>query len=376
MGKEQPLTIVGTARLDSRTKRLVTRLRKGDIAIIDHRDIDAVAARSLVECRVAAVVNAAESISGAYPNTGPMILIDANVPVVDGLGPRLFEVVREGEPVRIRGDEVYTNSAFVGRGKLLTRAAVREGMEVGQGNLDSALDSFVENTLRYLTKEKAILFDTSRVPPLRTRIAGRHALVVARGENYKQDLQYLSLYLRSLRPVFIGVDGGADAMMEMGIRPDIIVGDMDSVSERALRCGAELVPQAYPDGGRESPGIRRLKDLGLPHVVFATPGTSEDAALLLAYEHAAELIITVGSHYGLVDFLSKGRKGMASTFLVRLKIGHRLVDARGASNLYRPGLEFRHWAILVAAGATLFGIVLRFAPGLQDYIRAKLTTLF
>jgi uncharacterized membrane-anchored protein len=376
MGREHPLTIAGTARLDIRTKRLVTRLNRGDVAVIDHRDIDAVAARSLVERRVAAVINASESITGSYPNTGPQMLIDAGIPVLDGLGADVFQAIREGELVKICGDEVYANSAFVGRGVLLTADKVAERMEAGRRNLEVELDAFVENTLGYLSKEKGILFDSSRVPDLKTPIAGRHALVVARGENYKQDLRFLGLYLRSQRPVFIGVDGGADALVEMGIKPDIIVGDMDSVSERTLRCGAELIPQAYPDRERESPGIRRLTELGLPYTVFATAGTSEDAALLLAYEHAAELIITVGSHYGLVDFLSKGRRGMASTFLVRLKIGHRLVDAKGASNLYRPGLEFRHVALLVVTGFLTLGIALALVPAVQDYIRAQLTTLF
>ncbi len=142
------------------------------------------------------------------------------------------------------------------------------------------------------------------------------------------------------------MDGGADAIIEEGLKPDVILGDMDSAREQALRCGAELIVHAYPDG--RAPGAERLGELGLDHMVVPAAGTSEDVAMLLASEKGAELIVTVGAHFNLVEFLDKQRSGMSSTFLTRLRIGEMLVDAKGVSRLYNPGPSLTHMALFFA----------------------------
>ncbi len=360
------MIVRGTLRLDKRTKNLAKRLKKGDIALIDHIDIDSTAARMLVEAGVAAVINAAQSCSGRYPNLGPTVLLDAGIPLIDAVGDDAFKGFREGEQVELRGGAICRNGEVVLEGELLTAERIRSLHEQARQNLGNELERFAENTLSYVTAEKSLLLDPSHLPDVKTLIDGRHALVVVRGESYKEDLAIIRTYIRDVRPALIGVDGGADAIIDMGLKPDIIIGDMDSVSDDALRCGAEIIVHAYASG--EAPGLARVKELGLEAKVCNVPGTSEDIALLLAYEKGAEMIVAVGTHSHLVDFLDKGRKGMSSTFLVRLKVGNRLVDAKGVSKLYRVAPSGRHIAALALAALVVVITVIALSPTVQDRI--------
>ena len=335
------------ARLDRRTKALTKRLRPGDVAVIDHVDLDRVSADALVSCRVSAVVNVAESISGRYPNLGPEILVAAGIPLVDGVGPDVFTRLSEGDPVRLDGDTLYRGDEPVAIGTVQTLDSVELAMSEARLGLASQLEAFAANTMEYLLKERDLLLDGVGVPALRTAIAGRHALIVVRGYDYKQDLAVLRPYIREYRPVLIGVDGGADALLEAGYQPHLIVGDMDSVSDAALRCGAEVVVHAYTDG--RAPGLDRVSSLGVEAVVFPAAGTSEDVAMLLADEKDATLIVAVGTHATLIEFLDKGRAGMSSTFLTRLRVGGKLVDAKGVSRLYRSRISSFSLVLLVLA---------------------------
>lgn len=338
----------GRARVDRRTKNLVGRLRPGEIAVIDHPDIDEVAACALLEKGVKAVLNAGRSVSARYPNSGPQRLLEAGVPLVDDLGPEIFQRIAEGDLVEIDGDRVLRGGVEVARGCRLTPQTVAERMALVRENIGPELGRFLRNTLEYAEREAGFFLQSMALPPLRASAAGRHALVVVRGHHYKKDLRAIRWYIREERPLLIAVDGGADALLEHGFRPDIIVGDMDSVSDRALTCGAELLVHAYPDG--RAPGRERVEALGLTAHILPSPGTSEDVAILLAHEMGAALIVAVGAHYSLVDFLDKGRRGMAGTLLVRLRVGSHLVDARGVSLLYRRPLRTRDlWHLTLAA---------------------------
>jgi uncharacterized membrane-anchored protein len=341
----EPGLITGTARLDRRTKRLVGRLRAGDIAVIDHIDLDRVAADSLVAAGVAAVLNAKPSISGRYPNLGPEVLVQAGIPLVDDLGEELFDRVREGEILRVEGATVYQGEDVVGEGQRQDAESVGKSMAEAREGLSVQLEAFAANTMEYLKQERDLLLDGVGVPEIETRVAGRHALVVIRGYDYQADLDVLRPYIREFKPVLIGVDGGADALIEAGYSPDMIIGDMDSVTDDALRCGAEVIVHAYPDG--RAPGLARVHQLGVSAQTFAAAATSEDIALLLADEKGASLIVAVGTHYTLVEFLDKGRGGAASTFLTRLKVGGKLVDAKGVSRLYRQNISGSSLLLLV-----------------------------
>ncbi|MFU8875916.1 putative cytokinetic ring protein SteA [Micromonospora sp. SL4-19] len=343
----EPGSVLGTARLDRRTKRLVGRLRPGDIAVIDHVDLDRVAADSLVAVGVAAVLNAKPSISGRYPNLGPEVLISAGIPLLDDLGESVFEQIREGDVVRIEGNTVYVGDEPVAHGVLQDAETVAKSMADAREGLSVQLEAFAANTMDYLKQERDLLLDGVGVPEIQTQIQGRHCLIVVRGYDYKADLDVLRPYIREFKPVLIGVDGGADALVEAGYTPDMIIGDMDSVTDDVLRCGAEVIVHAYPDG--RAPGLPRVEGLGVPAITFPAAATSEDLAMLLADEKGASLLVAVGTHATLVEFLDKGRGGMASTFLTRLKVGGKLVDAKGVSRLYRQGISGSSLLLLVLA---------------------------
>lgn len=318
----------------------------------------------LVDANVAAVINVSNSCSGRYPNLGPRVLLEAGIPLIDCIGVDLFKGLKEGEQIEIRDGSICRDSIVTADGELLTEQRVDHLLEEAKKNLGAELEHFAENTLSYVTKEKSLLLDPANLPDVTVPINGRHALVVVRGESYKEDLAIIRTYIRDMRPVLIGVDGGADALVEIGLKPDIIIGDMDSVSDSTLRCGAELIVHAYANG--KAPGLERLEKLGLKPVVCSVPGTSEDIALLLAYEKGAEMIVAVGTHSHLIDFLDKGRKGMSSTFLVRLKVGNRLVDAKGVSKLYRIQPSGRHIAALALAALIVVITIIALSPTVQD----------
>jgi uncharacterized membrane-anchored protein len=358
--------VVGAARLDRRTKRLTKRLRAGDIAVIDHVDLDRVGAEALVLARVGAVVNVSPSISGRYPNLGPEVLLAAGIPLLDAVGSDLFEQLRDGEQVRLYDDTLYADDGRVlTKGELQTVDVVAAATAEARAGLAVQLEAFAANTMEYLRRERDLLLDGIGVPEIRTSLEGRHALVVVRGYDYRQDLLTLRHYIREYKPILIGVDGGADALLEEGLKPHLIVGDMDSVSDAALRCGAEIVVHAYRDGN--APGLARVQELGIEPVVFPAAGTSEDVALLLADHEGAALIVAVGTHATLVEFLDKGRAGMASTFLTRLRVGGKLVDAKGVSRLYRTRIPGYMLALLIVATLVTFAVAMAITPAGQSY---------
>ena len=359
--------VTGTVRLDRRTKNLTKRLRPGDVAVIDHVDIDRVSADSLVACKVAAVVNAAPSTSGRYPNLGPEILVNAGIPLVDGVGKEVLSAVQEGTAVRVDGNRLLReDGTVVAEGTEQTPETVAEAMAEARAGLSVQLEAFATNTMEYMKRERALLLDGVGVPDVATPIEGRHVLVVVRGYDYKEDLQALRSYIRDYRPVLIGVDGGADALVEAGYRPDMIIGDMDSVSDEVLKSGAEVVVHAYADG--RAPGLARVQDLGVEAITFPAAATSEDIAMLLADEKGASLIVAVGTHATLVEFLDKGRGGMASTFLTRLRLGGKLVDAKGVSRLYRSRISTAALVILVLAAFVAIGSTIAVSAAGRIYL--------
>jgi uncharacterized membrane-anchored protein len=324
----------GTARLDKRTKRLVRRLGPDDIAIIDHRDLDRVSAEELLATNVRVVINVSPSMTGRFPNAGPLELVRGGVRLIDVNGDSdLFEEVRDGESLVVRGSSLFRSGSRLAAGRTLTELELETELAEQRGRVTEALESFAENTLRYLRDEAKLLSEGVRLPQVQTRFRDRHALVVARGPGMKRDLRIVKPYIRDFRPVLVGVDGGADALIQAGYKPDVIVGDMDSVSDKALESGAELIVHAYPDGN--APGRERIDRMGLPSAVLPSPGISEDVAILLAHEKGAELIVAVGTHFNLLEFLERNREGMSSTFFTRLKVGDKLIDARGVSSLFR-----------------------------------------
>ena len=357
----------GVARLDKRTKNLVKRIKPGEIAVIDHIDLDKVTAESLLESKVPIVINASHFISGRYPNIGPQLLSTNGICLIDNVGGTIFQQIQEGDNLIVRGGRVFRKGELIAEGQVLTAQKTHEKLEDAKKSLSGELEKFVTNTLQYVRKEKDWLLEGIRIPTVSTNFDKRHVLVVVRGYDYKADLKALKSYIREVKPILIGVDGGADALLENGLKPDMIIGDMDSVSNEALLSGTELVVHAYSNGA--APGLARLERLGLSPVIFEAPGTSEDIALLIAYEKGGELIVAVGTHAHLIEFLDKGRDGMASTFLVRLKVGSKLVDAKGVSKLYRSSVKVSHLLILLLAALTTFTVIVLTSTTIRHIFR-------
>jgi uncharacterized membrane-anchored protein len=361
------VTVTGTARVGRRTKDLAKRLQPGEIAVIDHKDLDRVAGESVAASGVAAVVNASPFISGRYPNGGPARLAEAGIVMVDDVGADVMDRIDDGAELTIRDGVLLVGGEQVASGTLMGAQDVEDRMEAARDSIGSELERFAVNTLEYIEKEAQLVFEPLVIPELRTKFQGRHVLVVVRGHDYKEDLRALRPYIVEYHPVLVAVDGGADALLDMKLVPDMIIGDFDSLSQRAWNCGAELVHHVHPDG--RAPGREELQEQGLPYLEFVVEGTSEDAAMLLAYECRAELIVAVGTHATMVEFLDKGRAGMSSTFLTRLRLGPMLIDAKGVSQLYKGRVRRRDIVFLIAAALLVIVAVAIVSDSLQLLLR-------
>jgi uncharacterized membrane-anchored protein len=371
-------TVTGPVRPGRRTKLLVRHLSRGDIALIDHLAIDRVSAEELIAADVGAVLNCRSSSSGSYPNLGPQLLVEAGIHLVDLPNDSLLHVLSDGEAITVRDGEVTRDGEVLVRGEVLDLTRVLAETEARRREVDEALERFAHNTIEHMREERELLAGKIEMPRFATDFRDRSALVVVRGVGHQRDLRALRPFIRDMRPVLVAVDGGAEALLDEGLCPDMIVGDMDSAGESALTTasrghgpfargnGAELVVHAYPDG--HAPGRERLEALGLPFKLVPAPGTSQDVAMLIAAEKGARLIVSVGSPFNLVEFLDRNRDGMSSTFLTRLRIGEILVDAKGVSRLYHPRPGLTPLLVVVAAGLIAMIAVVWMTPALRDVV--------
>jgi uncharacterized membrane-anchored protein len=348
-GRDALPGVVGRARLGRRTHLLVRRLEPGDVAVIDHVDLDESSAHALVDARVAAVVNVAPSTSGRYPNRGPQVLVDADIPLVDATEGPVFSRLHDGDRVRVADGVVYRGTDEVGAGTPLDHEQVVAAAESARTGMASQLETFGANALEFVRREGDLLLDGAGVPEVRTSLRERPVLVVSKRHDYQRDLRRLRRFVRERHPVLIGVDAGAEVLLSAGHRPHLIVGDPDALSDKTLRCGAEVVVCAPQDDPLA--GLDRLERLGVSAAVFRTSATSEDAAMLLADAAGAALVVTVGSHTSLEEYLDRGRSAMVSSFWTRLRLGPTLVDARAVQRLYQS--RVRTWQLVLLA---LFGL--------------------
>ncbi len=365
-GASSAEAIEGTVRLGRRTKHLVRRLVPGDVAVIDHVNIDRIAAEELIASGVGTVINASPSSDGRYPNAGPLLLAQAGVRLVDVEEGDPFELLGDGDRITIASGAILVGGRELMRGRALGVEELERQRDEQLERVDEALAEFAENTVAHVRQETDLLTGSIEFPPTRANFRDRHVLIVVRGDRHRRDLKALRAYIRDVRPLIVAVDGGANGVLEAGMKPDMIVGDMDSAGDEALRCGAELIVHAYPDG--RAPGHQRLLEMGLEHTLLPAAGTSEDVAMLLAFEKGAALIVSVGAHFNLIEFLDRKRGGMSSTFLTRLRIGEKLVDAKGVSRLYNPSSPFGPLALFFAAFMVLLAIVVITSPALSDLV--------
>lgn len=369
---------IGPARLDRRTPTLVRRLRRGDVAIVDHLDLDRATAEALVDCGVVAVVNASSFISGRYPNLGPELLARSGVVMVDDVGPEVFAKVREGAPVRIHEGHLFVEDEQVASGRQLSSDDVHAMMDQARGGLSTQLQSFTHNTTEFLRREQDLLLHGQGAPRTKTPIEGRPVVVVVRGYEYRSDLKRLHRYIREQKPVLVGVDAGADALLAAGHRPDIVVvgenglaqgslaGEQGStVSDKALRTAREVV--LHTDRAGRAVGSDRLDRIGVRARGFAASGTTDDVAVLLADLSGASLIVSVGTHATLDEFLDRNRTGLASTFLTRLRVGPKLVDAKTVPQLYAGRVRLWHLLLVLLVGVLALLVAIAGTPVGQDW---------
>jgi uncharacterized membrane-anchored protein len=349
--------VTGVARVDRRTDDLLRRLSPGDVAVLDALDLDRRTAEALLAAEVVGVVNASPSISGRFPNLGPEVLLHAGIPLIDDVGSGVLTAIKDGTKLRLHDGVVFHNERELARGVQQTPESVADQLIEAKAGMSAQLEAFSANTIEFLRRERGLVLDGHGVPELYVPMRGRQALVVAPGLGHMDDLRRLRRYIKEFRPVLIGVDAGADTLMDAGLTPDVIVGDPDGITTEALRAATEVVLPAQPDG--HAPGLERIQDLGIGAVTFPASANAEDLALLLAEAHGASLVVTVGFQATLREFLDRGTGGsIPSTFLTRLKLGGKLVDSHAVAELHRSRVSAGIVLLLVLAVVAVVAVAL------------------
>ena len=340
--------VVGTARVDRDIDRLLRRVGPGDIVVLDVLDLDRITADALIEADVAAVVNASPSISGRYPNMGPEVLVANGVTLIDDTGPEVFKKVKDGSRVRLHDGAVYAGDRRLALGTERTDDEIHELMHEAKSGLVAHLEAFAGNTIEYIRSESPLLVDGIGIPDIDVDVNRRHVVVVAEDPGAEHDLKALKPFIKEYQPVLVGVGTGADLLRSNGYRPQLIVGDPDQMSAEVLRCGAQVVLPAHADG--HAPGLERIQDLGVGAMTFPAAGSAVDLALLLLDHHGAALIVTAGHTATIEEFFDRSRaQSNPSTFLTRLKVGQKLVDAKAVATLYRNRISGGAIAFLILA---------------------------
>ncbi len=370
--------VSGPARVDRRTSVLLSRLRPGDIAVLDHLDLDLRTAQALVDREVAAVVNVSPFVSGRYPALGAEMLAGAGIAMLDSVGPEVLGRLDSGTAVRLDGHQLLAKGGPVATGRRLEMQDVLELMAQARAGLATQLESFTHTTTEYLRREQELLLHGQGIPEVEARIEGRPVVVVVKAFDHITDLRRIQRFVREQSPVIIAVDDGADALRTVGLRPDILViGEAGLarspgtgervVSDDGLRSAREVVVHA--DATDKATGADRLDRLGVRPYRVATSGTSEDLALLLADVKQASLIVAVGTHTTLDEFLDRQRAGLSSTFLTRLRVGSRLVDAKAVPELYSGRVRAWQLSLILLAGLVALLAALAVTPAGQDLLR-------
>ncbi|MGW0160775.1 putative cytokinetic ring protein SteA [Mycobacterium sp. NPDC003323] len=340
--------VIGTARVDRDIDRLLRRIGPGDIVVLDAQDLDRITADALVEAEVAGVVNASPSISGRYPNLGPEVLVANGIVLIDEAGPEVFKKIKDGAKIRLNNGGVYSGDRRIGLGTERTDLEIHELMVEAKSGLVAHLEAFAGNTIEFIRSESPLLIDGMGIPDIDVDMDRRHVVVVAEGPSAADDLKALKPFIKEYQPVLVGVGAGADLLRKGGYRPALIVGDPSSISTDALRSGAQVVLPADADG--HAPGLERIQDLGVGAMTFPAAGSAADLALLLCHHHGASLIVTAGHSATIEEFFDRSRQqSNPSTFLTRLKVGEKLVDAKAVATLYRSRVSGGAIALLVLA---------------------------
>ena len=338
--------VIGTARVDRDIDRLLRRVCPGDIVVLDVLDLDRITADALVDAEIAAVVNASTSVSGRYPNLGPEVLVANGVTLIDETGPEVFKKIRDGAKVRLYNGGVYSGDRRLIRGTERTDQEIADLMQEAKTGLVAHLEAFAGNAIEFIRSESPLLIDGIGIPDVDVELRRRHVVVVADEDHAAEDLKRLKPFIKEYQPVLIGVGTGAEVLRKAGYRPQLIVGDPSELSTEVLKCGAQVVLPADADG--HAPGLERIQDLGVGAMTFPAAGSATDLALLLADHHGAALLVTAGHSANIETFFDRARQhSNPSTFLTRLRVGEKVVDAKAVATLYHNRISGGAIALLI-----------------------------
>jgi uncharacterized membrane-anchored protein len=363
-----PPGLIGTARVERRTQTLLTRLRPGDIAVLDHVDLDRATAQALVDAEVSAVVNAGACISGRYPNLGPEVLTSAGVLVLDRAEGALR--ITDGTRVRIHDDVVWVGEDPVAHGRELDGDGVRRQLEQAREQMAVQLETLTHNSTEFLRREQDLLLHGRGLPALGVAVEGRPVVVVVDGANVTSELRAIRRFVAEQHPVLIGVDRGADLLEAAGLAPDVVVvdahgEDRDRAKGSVIKAAREVVVRI--ERGAPMP-VETFERMGVRPQRLETSATAEDAALLLAHAQGASVIVGVGVHATITDFLDRQRSGLASTYLTRLTVGDLLVDASAVPTLYSGRVRPRHVFLVLLLGLLALAVAVAATPVGQDWV--------
>ena len=340
--------VIGHARVDRDIDRLLRRVGQGDIVVLDVLDLDRVTADALVDAGVIGVVNASPSISGRYPNLGPEVLMANNIVLIDNAGPEIFKKIKDGSKVRLHDGGVYHGERRLVHGVERTDEEISDLMHDAKTGLVAHLEAFAGNSIEFIRSESPLLIDGIGIPDIDVDVYRRHVVVVSDGPSAAADLKALKPFIKEYQPVLVGAGAGADILREGGYRPQLIVGNPEQMSADVLKCGAQVVLPADADG--HASGLERIQDLGIGAMTFPAAGSAADLALLLVDHHGASLIVTAGHSANIEEFFDRTRvQSNPSTFLTRLKVGEKLVDAKAVATLYRNHISGTAIALLILA---------------------------
>ncbi|PWV69783.1 putative membrane-anchored protein [Nocardia neocaledoniensis] len=355
--------VTGIARVDRDTRRLLRRVSPGDVVVLDETDLDRHTADRLVEAGVVAVINTSPSISGRYPNLGPEVLVANGIVLMDTVSSDAFGKIKDGAKIRIDEGIVYADKLTKKEPEVLVEgiefdeSAIADRMIEARNGLADHLDAFAGNTTEFVRTESGLLIDGIGVPDIELDLRNRHVVVIADGPGHLEELRRLKPFIKEYAPILIGVGRGADTLRKLKYTPDLIVGDPDEISTETLRSGAEMILPADTDG--HAKGLERIQDLGIGATTFPSSGSPADLALMLADHHGASLIVLAGAPASLEDFFDRGRRDSnPATFLTRLKVGAKLVDAKAVSTLYRHRSSGAALALVVLAALVAIVVVI------------------
>lgn len=369
--KTQPASLSGVVRVDARARKLAARMEPGDIAVIDFRDLDRATAQAFVAAGASAVLNAAESMTGRYPNLGPLVLLEAGITLVDDLGPDVMTLL-EGNKVVIKDGEVIHKGKTVATGKRMTVEAVREATSIAREGFATQIQAFAATTGEYLERESALLMSGSGLPELSISLEDRVVVVVLDDKDSPAQLRAARAWLNDTHPLVIAVDGGAEIAAQARLKPSVIVGDMEIITEKQLRSGAELI---VGSGDQHTAGADRLKRMGLDYHTVTTAASAADIAILLATMAGAKAVVTAGEHATFDDFLDRGRNGMAAAFFTRLRAGGKLIALPAVAATYKPRVRLPIFVLLIVSAMVALGAALFTTPLGQDVIH-EIATAF